>query len=51
MVYTSALDAVERLKQEGIDVGLINKPTLNVVDEEIIAKVGNFSLCFSGRSI
>jgi transketolase len=35
-----ALDAVERLKQEGIDVGLINKPTLNVVDEEAIAKIG-----------
>lgn len=35
-----ALDAVERLKQEGIDVGLINKPTLNVVDEETIAKIG-----------
>jgi transketolase len=38
-----ALDAVERLKQEGIDVGLINKPTLNVVDEEAIAKVGSTS--------
>lgn len=35
-----ALDAVERLKQEGIDVGLINKPTLNVVDEAAIATVG-----------
>ncbi|EKQ71024.1 transketolase [Leptolyngbyaceae cyanobacterium JSC-12] len=35
-----ALDAVERLKQDGIDVGLINKPTLNVVDEEAIAKIG-----------
>jgi transketolase len=35
-----ALDAVEKLKQEGIDVGLINKATLNVVDEEMIAKVG-----------
>lgn len=35
-----AIDAVERLKQEGIEVGLINKPTLNVVDEEILAKVG-----------
>jgi len=35
-----ALDAVERLKQDGIDVGLINKPTLNVVDEETIAKIG-----------
>lgn len=35
-----ALDAVERLKQEGIDVGLINKATLNVIDEETMAKVG-----------
>ncbi len=35
-----ALDAVERLKQEGIDVGLINKATLNVVDEETMAKLG-----------
>jgi transketolase C-terminal domain/subunit/transketolase N-terminal domain/subunit len=35
-----ALDAVERLKQEGIDVGLINKPTLNVVDEEMLARIG-----------
>jgi transketolase C-terminal domain/subunit len=35
-----SLDAVERLKQEGIDVGLINKATLNVVDEDMIAKVG-----------
>ncbi|MGR9045481.1 MAG: transketolase C-terminal domain-containing protein [Gammaproteobacteria bacterium] len=35
-----ALDAVERLKQDGIDVGLINKPTLNMVDEEMMAKLG-----------
>lgn len=35
-----ALDAVERLKQEGIEVGLINKATLNVIDEEMMAKVG-----------
>lgn len=35
-----ALDAVERLKQDGIDVGLINKPTLNVVDEAMMAKIG-----------
>ena len=35
-----ALDAVERLKKEGIDVGLINKPTLNVIDEDMLAKVG-----------
>ncbi|NEO51970.1 MAG: transketolase [Okeania sp. SIO3B5] len=35
-----SLDAVERLKQEGIDVGLINKPTLNVIDEDMLQKVG-----------
>ncbi|BCL39786.1 transketolase C-terminal domain-containing protein [Nostoc sp. MS1] len=35
-----SLDAVERLKHSGLDVGLINKPTLNVIDEEAIAKVG-----------
>jgi transketolase C-terminal domain/subunit len=34
------LDAVERLKQEGINVGLVNKSTLNVVDEEMLAKIG-----------
>jgi len=42
-VYRS-LDAVERLKQEGIDMGLINKATLNVVDEEIMAKIGQSPL-------
>ncbi|MCU0526072.1 MAG: transketolase [Elainella sp. Prado103] len=35
-----SLDAVERLKQEGIDVGLINKSTLNLVDEDVMAKIG-----------
>ncbi|MEA5536636.1 transketolase C-terminal domain-containing protein [Crocosphaera sp. XPORK-15E] len=35
-----ALDAVERLKQEGVEVGLINKSTLNVVDEEMMQKIG-----------
>ncbi len=35
-----ALDAVERLKQDGIEVALINKPTLNVVDEDMLAKIG-----------
>lgn len=35
-----SLDAVERLKQQGLDVGLINKPTLNVVESEAIAKIG-----------
>ena len=35
-----ALDAVERLKAEGIDVGLINKPTVTTIDEAMLAKVG-----------
>ncbi len=35
-----ALDAVERLKKEGIDIGLINKPTLNVIDEAMLTKIG-----------
>ncbi|OAI04915.1 transketolase [Methylomonas methanica] len=35
-----SLDAVERLKQQGVDVGLINKPTLNVIDEDMLAKLG-----------
>jgi transketolase len=35
-----ALDAVERLRERGLDVGLVNKPTLNAVDEDTIRKVG-----------
>jgi len=35
-----ALDAVERARAEGIDVGLVNKPTLNVCDEATLTKVG-----------
>ena len=40
MLYRS-LDAVERLRSDGLNVGLINKPTLNVVDEDMMQKVGN----------
>lgn len=39
MVYR-CLDAVEQLRAQGMNVGLINKPTLNVIDEEMLAKVG-----------
>ena len=35
-----ALDAVERLRREGIDVGLVNKPTLNVADVETMKRTG-----------
>ena len=40
MVYRS-LDAVERMRKEGLDVGLINKPTLNVVDEQCLKEIGS----------
>ncbi|PSR74242.1 hypothetical protein PHLCEN_2v9986 [Hermanssonia centrifuga] len=40
MLYRS-WDAVLRCRQEGLDVGLINKPTLNLVDEQTIRKVGS----------
>lgn len=35
-----ALDAVETLRAEGIDVGLVAKPTLNVVDEVMMERLG-----------
>lgn len=34
-----ALDAVINLKESGLDVGLINKSTLNVYDEDMMAKL------------
>lgn len=40
MVYR-AIDAVDRLRSEGLDVGLVNKSTLNVVDEEALRKYGS----------
>ncbi len=48
-----ALDAVERLKEKGIDVGLVNKPTLNVVDEDMMQKIGKsgFVLVAEGLSL
>lgn len=35
-----ALDAVERARCSGLDVGLINKPTLNIVDEALMKQLG-----------
>ncbi|KAJ8469324.1 hypothetical protein ONZ45_g16926 [Pleurotus djamor] len=40
MLYRS-YDAVLRCRKQGLDVGLINKPTLNIIDEEITRKVGS----------
>ncbi|KAH9945387.1 thiamine diphosphate-binding protein [Epithele typhae] len=39
MLYRS-YDAVLRCREKGIDVGLVNKPTLNIIDEDAIRKVG-----------
>jgi transketolase C-terminal domain/subunit len=47
-----ALDAVERLRAEGLDVGLLNKPTLNVPDDEMLKAVGKtgFVLVAEGQN-
>jgi transketolase C-terminal domain/subunit len=34
-----ALDAVTRLKEQGVKVGLINKPTLNLYDEDVMRRL------------
>jgi len=39
------MDAVTRLREEGIDVGLINKSTINVVDEDAMKEIGASGLC------
>lgn len=39
MLYR-ALHVIETLKKEGIQVGLINKSTLNIVDEEMMTMIG-----------
>ncbi|MFW6283677.1 MAG: transketolase C-terminal domain-containing protein, partial [Minisyncoccales bacterium] len=43
MLYRS-LDAVENLKKESIDIGLINKPLLNVPDKEMLKKLKDSEL-------
>jgi transketolase C-terminal domain/subunit/transketolase N-terminal domain/subunit len=39
MLYR-CLDVVEQLKVEGINIGLINKPTLNTIDMEMLTTLG-----------
>jgi transketolase C-terminal domain/subunit len=48
-----ALDAVESAREAGLDVGLINKPTLNVVDEAMMEKIGKapFVLVVEGQNV
>jgi transketolase C-terminal domain/subunit len=47
-----SLDAVDRLRMEGLNVGLIAKPTLNAVDEDMMKKVGSapFVLLVEGQN-
>ncbi len=42
MLYR-CLDAAERLREEGFDVGVINTPTLNVRDEQMLDKLSDAS--------
>lgn len=45
MLYRS-YDAVLRVRQEGLDVGLVNKPTLNLVDEQVsVDPISTCGLC------
>jgi transketolase C-terminal domain/subunit len=39
MLFRS-LDAVEGLRAAGLDVGLVHKPTLNAIDDAMLARVG-----------
>ena len=52
MLYR-CLDVVERLRAEGIRVALVNKPTLNVVDDEMLKKIGggDFVLVVESQNI
>ncbi len=46
-----AVDAVDRLRQRGVNVGLINKPLLNVPDEETMKLVGNSRFVLVAESL
>lgn len=52
MLYR-CLDVVERLRDDGVRVGLINKPTLNVVDEAMMEQLmgGGFVLVVETQNI
>lgn len=46
-----ALDAVDRLRERGINVGLINKPLLNVPDEEMLQRIGQSKFVLVAESL
>ena len=35
------LHIVEEYKEQGVSIGLVNKPTLNSVDEDVMRHIGN----------
>lgn len=45
-----SLDAVRRLRAEGIQVGLVNKCHVNVPDEEMMARIGASSFVLVSES-
>jgi transketolase C-terminal domain/subunit/transketolase N-terminal domain/subunit len=51
MLYR-CLDAVERLRSEGVRVALVNKPTLNAVDDDMLKKIaqGGFVMVVETQS-
>ena len=46
-----AVHAVDTLRKEGIDVGLINKSTLNVIDEDVMKEVGKTDFVIIAESL
>lgn len=52
MLYR-CLDVVDRLRADGVSVGLINKPTLNVVDETMMEQLmgGRFVLAVETQNV
>lgn len=50
MLFRS-LDAVERLRAEGKNVGLINKPLINAPDEEMLERIGSAPFVLVAESL
>lgn len=50
MLYRSA-HAVDTLRKQGIDVGLVNKSTLNLVDEEVMKEIGSTKFVIVAESL
>jgi len=49
-VLCRAIDASEQLREKGLEVGVINKPVLNVVDEKMMRKLADASFVLVAES-